>query len=271
MLSKDVPARRRDAELAARQNALVEAVATPECFVAFVRLFLGRLTTYHEGNRRALSYIRRAQVATEEASLHLGKKGGFDRGRVIEAAITELQTLEAVVTQEGGSEGIEEGELSEVDDLDLEDVRAIPPAYWAGRFFSGLIRYLRAAKGGLIRLRFHLAQPDSLGIALLAAASSQLLCAQFELDGRGSLEVFPDSAVISVFEYKSSQSGFPKGKRQLAARLQVLMWAVRVSGAVPSGVPITGRGHLYLPGYARLRPHDIQLDGGSMSISIASI
>ncbi len=40
-----------------------------------------------------------------------------------------------------------------------------------------------------------------------AAASSQLLCAQFELDGRGSLEVFPDSAVISVFEYKSSQSG----------------------------------------------------------------
>ncbi len=68
-----------------------------------------------------------------------------------------------------------------------------------------------------------------------------------------------------------SCAGFPKGKRQLAARLQVLMWAVRVSGAVPSGVPITGRGHLYLPGYARFRPHDIQLDGGSMSISIASI
>ncbi len=85
-----------------------------ECFVAFVRLFLGRLTTYHEGNRRALSYIRRAQAAAEEASLHLGKKGGLNRGRVVEAAITELQTLEAVVTQEGGSEGIEEGELSEV-------------------------------------------------------------------------------------------------------------------------------------------------------------
>ncbi len=34
MLSKDVPARRRDAELAARQNALVEAVATPVCSIA---------------------------------------------------------------------------------------------------------------------------------------------------------------------------------------------------------------------------------------------
>ena len=45
------------------------------------------------------------------------------------------------------------------------------------------------------------------GIALLAAASSQLMCVNFELDGRGSLEVFPDGAVITVFEYKSSQSG----------------------------------------------------------------
>ena len=45
------------------------------------------------------------------------------------------------------------------------------------------------------------------GIALLAAASSQLMCVNFELDGRGSLDVFPDGAVITVFEYKSSQSG----------------------------------------------------------------
>lgn len=33
------------------------------------------------------------------------------------------------------------------------------------------------------------------------------MCVNFELDGRGSLEVFPDGAVISVFEYKSSPSG----------------------------------------------------------------
>lgn len=95
----------------------------------------------------------------------------------------------------------------QVDELDEDVVREKPPAYWSGRFFTGLIRYLRAAKGGLMKLRAHLAQPDSLGIALLAAASSQLLCVQVELDGRGSLEVFPDAAIISVFEYKSSQSG----------------------------------------------------------------
>jgi hypothetical protein len=95
----------------------------------------------------------------------------------------------------------------QVDELDEDIVREKTPAYWSGRFFSGLIRYLRAAKGGLMKLRAHLAQPDSLGIALLAAASSQLLCVQVELDGRGSLEVFPDAAIISVFEYKSSQSG----------------------------------------------------------------
>lgn len=238
----------------------------------------------------------------------------------------------------------------------MEDIRTMPPAYWAGRFFTGLTRYLRAAKASLIKLRAHLAQPDSLGIALLAAASSQLLCVQLELDGRGSLEVFPDAAVITVFEYKSSLSGTgvssssrecspvtflevlirfmyscsgvlhacrsrrlgmnsdrhhtpestrdacsrytsselvpvlgqvlarrgtvdvlracagcAKGKRQLAARLAMLVWAARESSAVPAGTPLKGRGHLYLPGYARVGPHDVCLEGGSMTISIASI
>ncbi len=69
----------------------------------------------------------------------------------------------------------------------------------------------------------------------------------------------------------SCGAGFAKGKRQLAARLAMLMWAARESGAVPAGVPVTGRGHLYLPGYARIRPQELALEGGNMTISIASI
>ncbi len=66
-------------------------------------------------------------------------------------------------------------------------------------------------------------------------------------------------------------AGCAKGKRQLAARLAMLVWAARQSSAVPAGTPLKGRGHLYLPGYARMRPHDVCLEGGSMTISIASI
>ena len=38
------------------------------------------------------------------------------------------------------------------------------------------------------------AQPHSLGLALLSAQAAGTLCMQFELDGRGSLDVFPDEA-----------------------------------------------------------------------------
>lgn len=123
---------------------------------------------------------------------------------------TQLKEIECLMVSKKMWYVTVEGSLpigGQVDELDEDVVREKPPAYWSGRFFKGLIRYLRAAMGGLMKLRAHLAQPDSLGIALLAAASSQLLCVQVELDGRGSLEVFPDAAIISVFEYKSSQSG----------------------------------------------------------------
>ena len=51
------------------------------------------------------------------------------------------------------------------------------------------------------------AQPDSLGLALLSACATESLFLQFELDGRGTLEVFPDEAVITAFEFKASHAG----------------------------------------------------------------
>jgi hypothetical protein len=51
------------------------------------------------------------------------------------------------------------------------------------------------------------AQPDSLGLALLSASATQSLFLQFELDGRGTLEVFSDEAVITAFEFKASLAG----------------------------------------------------------------
>ena len=50
-------------------------------------------------------------------------------------------------------------------------------------------------------------QPHSLGLALLSARAAGGLCMQFELDGRGSLDVFPDEAVLTAFEFKSSSAG----------------------------------------------------------------
>lgn len=44
-----------------------------------------------------------------------------------------------------------------------------------------MYKYLRAAREGREKLHAHLAQPDSLGIALLANASSGLLCTQVTL------------------------------------------------------------------------------------------
>jgi hypothetical protein len=84
-----------------------------DCFVAFTRLFMGRLTEYHKGNRRAISYIRKAQASTEEVSLYLGSRTCLHRGRKIEDAITQLQTLEAVVTQEANKSGEQEQEEKE--------------------------------------------------------------------------------------------------------------------------------------------------------------
>ena len=46
------------------------------------------------------------------------------------------------------------------------------------RYFNGMYKYLRAAKEGREKLHGHLVQPDSLGIALLAVASSGQLCTQ---------------------------------------------------------------------------------------------
>ena len=46
------------------------------------------------------------------------------------------------------------------------------------RYFSGIYKYLRAARDGRDKLHLHLLQPDSLGIALLAVASSGTLCYQ---------------------------------------------------------------------------------------------
>ena len=46
------------------------------------------------------------------------------------------------------------------------------------RYFNGIYKYLRAAKEGREKLHGHLVQPDSLGIALLAVASSGQLCTQ---------------------------------------------------------------------------------------------
>ena len=44
-------------------------------------------------------------------------------------------------------------------------------------------------------------------MALLSAVADAGLHMQFELDGRGSLQLFPDEAVITAFEFKASQSG----------------------------------------------------------------
>ena len=48
------------------------------------------------------------------------------------------------------------------------------------RYFSGIYKYLRVAKEGREKLHSHLVQPDSLGIALLAVASSGQLCTQVQ-------------------------------------------------------------------------------------------
>lgn len=75
------------------------------CFVDFMELFLGRLASYHEGNRPALAHISKAQATAADLAVHLGMKATVDRGRAIEAAINQFHTLEAVVTR--NSQGVE--------------------------------------------------------------------------------------------------------------------------------------------------------------------
>ena len=80
------------------------ACVLQEAFTNFMGLFLARLAEYHEGDRKALAYIRKAQAAAAEVSAHLGKKATVSRGRAIEAAMTQMRTLEAVVCHRSSQE-----------------------------------------------------------------------------------------------------------------------------------------------------------------------
>jgi len=77
-----------------------------------MELFLGRLATYHEGNRRVLAHISNAQAMAIDLAVHLGKKATVNRGRAIEAAITHFHTLQAVVTRD--PQGVEPDEADNV-------------------------------------------------------------------------------------------------------------------------------------------------------------
>ena len=94
-----------------------------EAFTNFMGLFLGRLADCHEGDKKALAYIRKAQAATAEVSAHLGKKATVSRGRAIEAAMTQIRTLEAVVCQHSTQE-----EETDPDGLLVVCLSHLPPA-----------------------------------------------------------------------------------------------------------------------------------------------
>ena len=131
---------------------------------------------------------------------------------------------------------------------------------------------------------------------------------QIELDGQGSLQVTGDSAVVTVFEFKSSLAGAPallhpptvsegvvstlnltpeldaprhrfkddhlralelcestlttcllagmaKGKQQLRMRLEMLLWAIIHSRAIPSHTTnfLRGKGYLFFPKSSSVR------------------
>ena len=66
--------------------------------------------------------------------------------------------------------------------------------------------------------------------------------------------------------------GLTKGKAQLRSRLRMLMWAARHSGAVPASVPLVrGRGYLYVPRSAGVRPQELLEDGGRLTISVSTL
>ena len=132
---------------------------------------------------------------------------------------------------------------------------------------------------------------------------------QIELDGQGSLQITGDSAVVTVFEFKSSLAGAPalphltlqsgrvlshlsirrqnlmhpvnasktihpgalqlygstlttcfsagmaKGKQQLRMRLEMLLWAITHSRAIPSHTTtfLRGKGYLFFPKSSSVR------------------
>jgi hypothetical protein len=66
--------------------------------------------------------------------------------------------------------------------------------------------------------------------------------------------------------------GLGKGKAQLRSRLRMLTWAARHSGAVPASVPVVrGRGYLYLPRSAGVRPQELLEDGGRLTILVSTL
>jgi hypothetical protein len=51
----------------------------------------------------------------------------------------------------------------------------------------------------------------------------------------------------------------------------MLLWAARRSGAVPEGLPLKGRGFLYLPRSARLQDTAFEDGDGNLTIHVACL
>ena len=67
-------------------------------------------------------------------------------------------------------------------------------------------------------------------------------------------------------------AGLAKGKAQLRSGLRMLMWAARHSGAVPASVPVVkGRGYLFFPQTAAVRPQELLEDGGRLTLIISML
>ena len=69
-----------------------------------------------------------------------------------------------------------------------------------------------------------------------------------------------------------ARAGLAKGKAQLRSGLRMLMWAARHSGAVPPSVPLVkGRGYLFFPQTAAVRPQELLEDGGRLNIIVNTL
>ncbi|CAK0779917.1 hypothetical protein CVIRNUC_004888 [Coccomyxa viridis] len=299
LLTPDILAKGHEMEVMAREKALAEALAAPACFTAFLRTFCSRLKSQYGKEYRLGSKIGQVEQFCAEVGQHLLVRPHTARNRAVGAAITALQQLEGAVrkadprldelsagsrTPDDGLETAEEHELQEEPDEATADTELPPVAkprvpadlfqpHWTQRYFSGTYKYLRAARDGREKLHSHLVQPDSLGIALLACAASGQLCSQIELDGQGSLQVTGDSAVVTVFEFKSSLAGMAKGKQQLRMRLEMLLWAIIHSRAIPSHTTnfLRGKGYLFFPKSSSVRSKEIILQDGRTSIHVGTL
>ncbi|CAL5221870.1 g4132 [Coccomyxa viridis] len=297
LLTPDVLARAHELELLARERALAEALAAPACFTAFLRTFCARLKSQYGRDGRLGTKISQVEQFCAEVGQHLLVRPHTARNRAVGAAVTALQQLEGAIQKaaarmEESSRGpisLEDSIGSEGDDEDGADEEmphiglGIPPPakpppdpyqpHWTQRYFNGIYKYLRAAKEGREKLHSHLVQPDSLGIALLAVASSGQLCTQFELDGQGALDITSDSAVVTVFEFKSSMAGMAKGKQQLKARLEMLLWALTHSNALSPQASrfLRGKGYLYFPKSSSIKTREIVLESGRTSIHVGTL